>query len=130
MAARRHHNLGDTNRILTVHFHQDGRTHCQRTGPVGSNPNSSRFAVRMAVVVAGCEPQSESFQRTMPPSQSVKYCLAHDAGIWETAKSLLQGIPNHEVESRQLSTLPMRMGGFDRLNDALPQHTGHLGATH
>ena len=51
--------------------------------------------------------------RTMPPSQSVAYCMAHDSGIWETAKSLLQGIPSHEeVESRSLSTLPMRMGGL------------------
>ena len=52
------------------------------------------------------------------PVRSVAYCVAHDSGIWETAKSLLQGIPSHEeVESRQLSTLPMRMGGL-RLQSA------------
>ena len=48
-----------------VYLHQDGRTHCQGTGSVGSSPNSSRLAVRMF----------------MPPTQS---CLlsTHDSEIW------------------------------------------------
>ena len=51
--------------------------------------------------------------RTMPPGASADYCRAHDDGIWATVKVLLDGIPEgEEDESRQLATLPMRMGGL------------------
>ena len=65
------------------------------------------------LLLQSANPRANHSMRTMPPSQSVDYCVAHDAGIWETAKSLLQGVPRHEEdEARQLSTLPMRMGGL------------------
>ena len=51
--------------------------------------------------------------RTLPPSQSLAFCQAHDEGMWETAKALLGEIPTEgEDDARKLSTLPMRMGGL------------------
>ena len=52
--------ISGTNWFRTTHLHQDGRTHCEGTGSVGSNPNRSGPAVRMAVVVAERNPQSKS----------------------------------------------------------------------
>ena len=51
--------------------------------------------------------------RTMPPSVSSAYCHAHNEDVWDTAQILLDGVPaTSEVESQQLSTLPMRTGGL------------------
>ena len=51
--------------------------------------------------------------RTMHPSLSAAYCVAHDEGMWSTAKGLLGGVPDEcEEEAHALATLPMRMGGL------------------
>ena len=49
---------------------------------------------------------------TAPECQSEdEHCNAHDEGIWNAAKALLDVLP--EEESQQLATLPMRMGGLE-----------------
>ena len=59
------------------------------------------------------DPRATHTMRTMPPGASADYCRAHDDGIWATVKVLLDGIrEGEEHESRQLATLPMRMGGL------------------
>ena len=51
--------------------------------------------------------------RGRPPTQSATYCVAHDDGIWERAEGLLNGVPSDaEPEVKQLSSLPMRLGGL------------------
>ena len=49
----------------------------------------------------------------MPPSLSATSCVAHEEGIWFTAKGLLGVIPDEsDEEVHALATLPMRMGGL------------------
>ena len=65
------------------------------------------------ILLQSGHPRANHTMCTLPPSVSVEYCRAHDEGIWATVKALLDGIPAHEEEdSRQLATLPMRMGGL------------------
>ena len=79
----------NTHRVRTVHFGEVGRAIGEGKGSLGSDPHGARFAVRMAD--GAC-------------------CSAHDEGIWNTAKVLLDVHP--EGETQQLATLPMRMGGL------------------
>ena len=63
------------------------------------------------LLLQSANPRANHTMRTMPPSQV--YCRAHDEGVWETAKRLLGHVPaEDEEEARNISTLPMRMGGL------------------
>ena len=65
------------------------------------------------LLLQSANPRANHTMRTMPPSQSSVYCRAHDEGMWETAKRLLGHVPaEDEEEARNISTLPMRMGGL------------------
>ena len=65
------------------------------------------------LLLQSARPRANHSMRTMPPTQSATYCVAHDEGIWETAKALLNGVPSDaEPEAKQLSSLPMRQGGL------------------
>ena len=57
-------------------------------------------------------PRANHSMRTLPPTLSAAYCVAHDAGMWATARALLGGIPQEDEEARQRATLPMRMDGL------------------
>ena len=57
------------------------------------------------LLLQSANPRSNHTMRTMRPSVSAAYCHAHDVGMWETAKTLLDGVPAaNEAE--------MRMGGL------------------
>ena len=65
------------------------------------------------LLVQSANPRANHTMRMMPPSQSAVYCRANDAGKEHTARELLGDLPrDREAEARQLSTLPMRMGGL------------------
>ena len=65
------------------------------------------------ILLQSANPRANHTMRTMPPSLSAACCVAHDEGIWSTAKGLLGGIPDErEEEAHALATLPMRMGGL------------------
>ena len=65
------------------------------------------------LLLQSAHPKGNHSMRTMPPTQSATYCVAHDDGIWETAKALLNGVPSDaEPEAKQLSSLTMRLGGL------------------
>ena len=80
---------------------------------MGSHSFCTRSPVCLADTVAERQPSANHTMRTMPPSLSAAYCMAHDEGIWSTAKGLLGGVPDEcEEEAHALATLPMRMGGL------------------
>ena len=62
------------------------------------------------ILLQSANPRTNHTIRTKPPSCCAAYCSAHDEGIWNTAKVLLDVHP--EGETQQLATLPMRMGGL------------------
>ena len=65
------------------------------------------------ILLQSANPRANHTMRTMPPGGSADYCRAHDEGIWATVKALMDGFPaGEEDESRQLATLPMRIGGL------------------
>ena len=74
---------------------------------------SSRLAVRVDVTVAKRKSQSEPFDAHHASHQSPTHCQAHDIGIRQTAKALVNGVPSDaEPAVKQLSSRPMRFGGF------------------
>ena len=62
------------------------------------------------ILLQSANPRANHTMRKMPPSCCAAYCSAHDEGIWNTAKVLLDVHP--EGETQPSATLPMRMGGL------------------
>ena len=53
--------------------------------------------------------------RTLPPSEFAEYVERHDDGMWQAMQGFMGGFTGTEEQkltARQLTTLPMRMGGF------------------
>ena len=64
------------------------------------------------LLLQSANPRANHTMRS-PQVFQLAYCHAHDEGMWDTARTLLDGVPEaNEAESQQLSTLPMRMGGL------------------
>ena len=60
------------------------------------------------LLLQSANPRANHTMRTMPPSVSAAHCHAHDEGMWDTTKTLLDGVPEaNEAESQQFLTLPM-----------------------
>ena len=64
------------------------------------------------ILLQSANPRCNHTIRTMPPTLCAAYCRSHDEGIWETAKVLLDGLPQGNAVAQQLAALPMRMGGL------------------
>ena len=64
------------------------------------------------LLLQSANPRANHTMRTLPPSQSLAYCQAHDEGMLETAKALGEIPTESEDDARKLSTLPMRMAGL------------------
>ena len=110
------HGVGHTHRVGARHLGEDGRTHHERKGFVGSHPHGTRPAARLADLAPERKSQSQPHDAHNAPGSSASYCQTHDEGIWATAKVLLDGLPaadeTAETEWPLLATLPMRMGGL------------------
>ena len=98
MATERDHGVGNTHRVRTTHLGEIGSAPRQRKGSLGSDPDCSGLAARMADTDPECQSEDE-------------HCNAHDEGIWNAAKALVDVLP--EEECQQLATLPMRMGALE-----------------
>ena len=71
------------------------------------------FQCAWMLLLQSANPRANHSMRILLPSQFSACCQAHDTGIWEIAKALLNGVPTDaEPEAKQLSTFPMRMGGL------------------
>ena len=60
-------------------------------------------------------PRCHHLLRTLPPSQSKQYAIAHDEGMMRVMDSLMGGLPGEsqaKEDAYRLATLPMRMGGL------------------
>ena len=60
-------------------------------------------------------PRCHYFVRTLPPSLSEAYAKAHDTAMWAAVERLLGALPGSASEidmAKQLSTLPLRLGGL------------------
>ena len=60
-------------------------------------------------------PRCHHILRTLPPSESAEYAQRHDDGMWQAMQALMGGLTGTEEQkltARQLTTLPMRMGGL------------------
>ena len=60
-------------------------------------------------------PQCHHILRTLPPSESAECAQRHDDGMWQAMQALMGGLTGTEEQkltARQLTTLPMRMGGL------------------
>ena len=56
------------------------------------------------LLLQNANPRANHTMRTTLPSVSAAYCHAHDEGMWDTAKTLLDGVPEaNEAKSQQLS---------------------------
>ena len=83
-ATERDHGAGNTHRVRTVHLGEIGRALGQRKGSLESDPHGARLAVRMADTAPERQPEGEPHN-------------AHEAGIWNTAKVLLDVHPEGET---------------------------------
>ena len=67
------------------------------------------------ILLQSAGPRANHVIRTLPPSQSLEYAEAHDAGIWAVLRRLLD-LPDECTQelalARSLSSLPMRSGGL------------------
>ena len=60
-------------------------------------------------------PRCHYFLRTIPPSQSETYADAHDEGMWRALEAVMGRLPGDDRQTemaRNISSLPMRMGGL------------------
>ena len=60
-------------------------------------------------------PRCHHILRTLPPSESAEYGQRHDDGMWQAMQALMGGLMGTEEQkltARQLTTLPMRVGGL------------------
>ena len=67
------------------------------------------------ILLQSANPRANHTLRTVPPSFSREYAVAHDEGLWGTGRALLGQIPGSAdelSEARSVATLPMRMGGL------------------
>ena len=67
------------------------------------------------ILLQSANPGANHTLRTVPPSLSREYAVAHDDGLWGTAHALLGQIPGSADElsqARSMATLLMRMGGL------------------
>ena len=67
------------------------------------------------ILLQSANPRANHTLRTVPPSLSREYAVAHDDGLWGTAHALLGEIPGSAdelSEAKSVPTLPMRMGGL------------------
>ena len=73
---------------VSFNFHrsEDGRENLQGEKFVGSHSFRTRFSVRLADAVAERQSSANHTVRMMHPSFSAACCVAHDEGIWSTAK--------------------------------------------
>ena len=76
-------------------------------------PNVPDLQCGWQILLQSANPRAHHTLRTLPPAMSAEYVLAHDEGLWETARALLGEIPHEDAPRvRDIATLPMRMGGF------------------
>ena len=60
-------------------------------------------------------PRCHHVLRTVPPSQSARYAAGHDEGMFQTMTALLGALPGSQEQiatARDITTLPMRLGGL------------------
>ena len=76
------------------------------------NPCVPDLQCAWQLLVHSANPRANHSLRTLPPSQSLEYAVAHDEGLWGVAEILLdiQGRADRDV--KQVASLPMRMGGL------------------
>ena len=63
------------------------------------------------ILLQSANPQANHTMRTMPPSLSAAYCVAHVEGIWSTAKGLLGGIRTRGRGSDSIQMIHQRTLG-------------------
>ena len=89
-------------------------------------PNVPDLQCGWQILLQSANPRANHTLRTLPLAMSADYALAHDEGLWETARALLGEVPHEDAPHvRDIATLPMRMGGLGLRSAVLCAHAAY-----